>query len=131
MNYLEYWIRDLFSRESLRLKKAVKVEGIRNQHLGPRWQYAKVQISVEPHSGFAVDIQINEKLLEELQKDNWVDWTILGLLDVLMTATPKPVRDIRVILIDAKYDEVNSSRMAFRHAGRDAGRKILDSVENE
>jgi hypothetical protein len=131
MNYLDRWIEDLLSGESLQLKGAMQVEGIRNQHLGPRWQYAQLEISVEPSPQFLVDIQLDNALIEELQKDKWLDWAIFGVLDILMFAAPRPLRNIRLIIVGARGDAINSSRMAFRQAGRDAGKKILKSIHKE
>lgn len=38
---------------------------------------------------------------------------------------------IRITLNDAAYHEVDSSERAFREAGRDAGRNVIETVTRE
>jgi hypothetical protein len=59
----------------------------------------------------------------------WPDAIIFGLLDVLMLADSGPLYKLRVVLEKVWYHEIDSSQNAFRHAGRDAGRKIIETIE--
>lgn len=45
-----------------------------------------------------------------------------------MVAESAPLKNIRVIVEKIEPHAVNSSQMAFRHAGRDAGRKIIETL---
>jgi hypothetical protein len=127
-NYLNLWQQELLKLNSLTLKSKVTVIGERNKHLGPRWEIAKIQITVEPAPGFeVVDVYPDN---QEARQEGYLDWVVFGLLDVLMLSESAPLKNIRIILEKAELDAVNSSCMAFRHAGRDAGRKLLQIVKD-
>ncbi len=126
IDYLKLWADGLLTRRSLTLKSKITVVGERNQHLGPRFEFAKVQMSVEPASSFEVVDALPAN--EELRQLGYPDWAVFGLLDVLTTAESSPLTNIRVILEKAEHHPVDSSQMAFRQAGRDAGRKIIESL---
>lgn len=125
-DYLKLWADGLLKRRSLTLKSKITVVGERNQHLGPRFEFAKVQITVEPAPSFeVVDIVPGN---EELRQLGYPDWAVFGLLDVLIVAESSPLTNIRVILEKVEHHPVDSSQMAFRQAGRDAGRKIMQAM---
>src|ERR1022692_491206 len=53
-DYLNLWHRELLKLGSLTVKSKITVMGERNQHLGPRWEFARIQVSVEPATQFEV-----------------------------------------------------------------------------
>ncbi len=82
---------------------------------------------VEPSDAFEVVDEISDKAnLAEFPYD---DRVITGLLSVLMTAGYSPVINIKVTLKELKIDPIESSLAAFEMAGRDAGRKILETMK--
>lgn len=127
-DYLQMWSADLLTRDSRLLRAKITVTGERDQHLGPRWDFARVQISVEPSGNFEVIDATGAN--EELQRQGYFDWAILGLLDVLLTAEPAPLRCVRITVERLVDHPIDSSQMAFRHAGRDAGRKIIEALHS-
>ncbi|WP_028314042.1 hypothetical protein [Desulfatibacillum aliphaticivorans] len=127
MNYIRFWQDDLVSRTPQVLKNPVKVEGIWDKHLGPMVQYAKVIMNVEPAASFQVDLSSLELKLDHHQMD-MLRSAIFGFLDVVMCAGLSPLRNLKLEILDVEFDPVNSSMIAFRYAGRDAGRKLLDSM---
>jgi hypothetical protein len=125
-DYLHQWPQELLKLGSLTLKSKMTVVGERNQHLGPRWESAKVQITVEPAPQFEV---IDAAPVDvDARKAGYLDWAVFGLLDVLLVAESAPLKNIRVIVEKIEPHAVDSSQMAFRQAGRDAGRKIIESL---
>ena len=125
-DYLNLWPQELLKLRSLKLKSKITVTGERNQHLGPRWEFAKVQVSVEPASRFEVVDAVLAN--DEARQEGYLDWAIFGLLDVLLVADPSPLKNIRVTIESVEHHAVDTSPMAFRRAGRDAGRKIMEHV---
>jgi len=117
------------SRTSLDLKQSVEVDGTRDQHLGGRWETARIRITAKPHDCFLVttDMLINEL---ELVKYGYLDWAIMGLLDILLVSEAYPLRNVHIKFLEADIHPVNASQMAFRQAGRDAARKLLQVVKN-
>ena len=126
-DYLAIWAEGLQRRTSSSLKTTVSVTGERSKHLGPRCEFAKIQLSVSPAASFEVEDMIPDG--EELRRLGYLDWAVFGLLDVLMLGGPYPLYKLRVLLEKAEYHPIDSSPIAFLHAGRDAGRKILQSIK--
>jgi hypothetical protein len=94
-------------------------------------EFAKVHLSVHPAGAFKVVDSVPERSDLEKLGVGWPEPVIFGLLDVLMSAKPHPLRNVRVVLERVWYHEVDSSRNAFRNAGRDAGRKVIEAFLKE
>lgn len=128
--YLDRWARDAVSRQSLPLARAVHVEGVRQAHLGPRLESARVKFLLEPAKEFQVEVELPppggspEQIL-------FVESAIFGFLDVVLLAEARPYKDMKLRVLGAEVDPVNSNLIAFRLAGRDAGRKFLDAVREQ
>jgi hypothetical protein len=127
MNYFEKWLVDLGQRQSMPLSKAVCVEGVRDKKLGPRSDYAKIEVQCEPAERFEVMFDLPN--LKEAQQHAYLDWAICGMLDVLMTENTYPLRNVRLTIKGAVIDPIRSNQMAFRHAGRDAARNVFEAIK--
>jgi hypothetical protein len=128
MNYLEEWATSIIKKPSAKLKEPVEVDGLRDAHLGPRWEYAKVRMRIEPSDGFDVRFEISQNM--STKQSTYLDAAIMGLLDVILLAESSPLIDIRVIVIGLEEHEVDSSPRAFRMAGRDAGQNLLRTARD-
>jgi translation elongation factor EF-G len=117
-DYVALWSEGPPNKKSRILAAPVTVIGEWTH--GPKSEFARVQLTVHPADAFDV--------VEKLGV-GWPDPLIFGLLDALMNAEPNPLRNVRVILERAWYHDVDSSRNAFRNAGRDAGRKIIAAID--
>lgn len=124
MKLLELWMSSLLSLPSAKLKGSRRVEGVWDRHLGPRREFAKIVFLIEPSDKFEVSIQSTNEL-GELSKIGYLDWGVMGLLDVIMVSGTLPLKDIKVTITDAWSDPTDSNHMAFRHAGRVAGRSLM------
>jgi hypothetical protein len=109
----------------VKLNTPVTVTGVWDRHAGPKLEFAKIQLKAEPAERFDVD---TARLTDapSLERDGYVSAAIFGLLDVLLTMAPYPLTNLRVILTAAEAHPINSSQMAFRMAGRDAGHKLIE-----
>jgi len=125
-SYLELWFETLLKRPSSPLKSRMSATGERDQHLGPTWQFARIKVNVEPATKFEVVDLVPKN--EELRASGYPDWAIFGLLDVLAVSDGFPIDTVRIVLTEADYSPIESSPMAFRQAGRDSGRKILEAL---
>jgi hypothetical protein len=119
---LESWYRDLIERRSAKLPRTVRVEGIREKHMGPRCEYGRIVVEAQPADQFAVSGPTGPLSIDE---EDYVRAALFGILDVLLTAEPFPLRDINLVVVEIHPHPVDSSVMAFRKAGRDAGTKLL------
>jgi hypothetical protein len=123
--YPQKWFDSLFAGPSLKLKQAVVVIGEIDRPPGLGRQRAKIQIRAEPSQELEID--------DMAAKGNrlFCEWAVFGLLDVLLGKGPMTLRQVRLIVEAMEIDEIHSSQMAFRFAGRDAGQKILEIVHRQ
>ena len=130
-DYLSLWAEGLPNQHSRRLSAPITVLGKRVRQLGPKGEFAKVQLTVNPSDSFEVIDRIAERSELEKLGVRWPDCFIFGLLDVLMFTRSGPLFKVCVVLEEVWYHEVDSSWQAFRHAGRDAGRKIIEVIGDD
>jgi Elongation factor G, domain IV len=124
--HLRKWADGLLTARPWPLSQRVTVVGERDAHLGPRLEFARVRISIEPAAQFEV-VELTEPS-EELRMLGYPESVVLGVLDILMVALSAPVKGVRIVLEEAEYDPIDSSPLAFRQAGRDAGRKVVEAI---
>ncbi len=132
MEYLDFfdkWQKSIMKLPSLRLKKRLTVQGSYKKHLGPRLEYAVIEIIVEPSDCLLIDIKRDLILLNSLA-DELIEAAIFGILDILLTSKPYPLRDVKINVVEVDIHPVDSKVPGFRCAGRDAGRKIMKSLDN-
>src|SRR4051812_12879646 len=101
MDYLEQWATNLVSGPSGTLTKAVRVDGVRKAHLGPRMEIARIDLLVEPADAFAVVVTV-PSLAPRSENDRFMEWAIFGFLDVVMAAEPLPIKRVKITIVDAE-----------------------------
>ncbi len=125
MTYVEGWFESLLRASPRSIPTAMRVTGQCDQHLGPRLRFARVTISVRPGDRFDVQIAIPPALQDTLQEHQYLDYFVFGFLDVMLTSAEQPATLLSLTITDVDYDPINSSQIAFRLAGRDAGRHVI------
>jgi len=126
--YLQLWFETLLKKPSAPLTFVATATGECDKHLGPTWQFARIKVRIEPAARFEVaDLVPNN---EELRGSGYPDWAIFGLLDVLVLSDSFPIDKVRIVLTEADYNAVESSPMAFREAGRESAREILQALRS-
>ncbi len=126
MNYLTKWFDEVQSRHSMSLSSSVTVSGVRDQHMGPRWERAKIEVRAEPAASF--DVRFGPDIDQSDTTRMFLEAALFGLLDILLVYRTYPLRNVRITLTRCEIDPVDSSQMAFRQAGRDAGMKIISAL---
>jgi hypothetical protein len=92
--------------------------------------YARIEFLLEPSDELEVVVQVASIDASE-EKQQLIQEAIYGFLDVVMMAEPYPVKKMRITVVGAEFDPVSSNLMAFRLAGRDAAKKLLDEMQAE
>lgn len=130
-DFLRLWGEGLPNQPSRLLSASITVVGERMKPFGPKSEFARVKLTVQPSDSFEVIDRVAER--NELEKlgVGWPDSAIFGMLDVLMFTKSGPLYKICVVLEEVWYHEVDSSWWAFRHAGRAAGRRIVDAIDDD
>src|SRR5260370_20083399 len=130
-DYLSLWAEGLPNQQSRRLPAPITVLGEWIKQLGARGEFAKVELTVHPSESFEVIDRVAERSELEKLGVEWPDCAIFGLLDVLMVTKSGPLYKVCVVLEKVWYHDVDSSWQAFRHAGRDAGRKVIEAIGDD
>ena len=126
-DYIGLWTENVVGRRPpLTVASPIEVTGERNRRLGPLWECAKVTIYVEPSDHFEV-VDLVEST-NRAREAGFPDSFIFGLLDILVMMEHGPLINIRVTLRTAEYDPINSTWNAYWQAGRDAGKKLAETV---
>ena len=125
MDYLTLWKENVVTRTSMSLREPTEIEGLCDANLGPRWEFAKIRLRAEPSDRFEARVELGSKRIK-FEKEGYSESAILGVLDALLVSGQSPLRNVRVTLVDAEDHEVDSSPNAFRLAGREAGKKLLE-----
>ena len=104
-------------RETIR-KTASGVEGKYIRQTGGRGQYGHVVIDLEP-TGPAGGYQFVDKISGGVIPKEYISAVDAGIQDALTSGVLAgyPMVDMRVILVDGSYHEVDSSELAFKIAG--------------
>jgi len=127
MNYIAKWYDNILRRSSVSLSRAVRVEGLREEHLGPRFDFAKIDVLVEPAASF--DVRFGPDVDQSDTTRMFLEAAVFGLLDILLVSGRHPLRNVCITLTRCEIDPIDSCQMAFYHAGRDAGKKIVSEIE--
>jgi hypothetical protein len=122
---IESWCRDILDRRSAKMPGKVQVEGLYEAHLGPMCAFGRVVVEAEPSSAFALECAPG---IVGSENETYMRSAVLGVLDMLLTADPYPLRDVLLRVVEVSSHPVDSSSIAFRRAGRDAGRKLLNEA---
>jgi uncharacterized protein YuzE len=126
-DYFKLWIDGLLKTPAQPLRSTIMVEGRRREVLGATGQFAIVTVAIEPAQSFEVVDEVPKSA--ELSALGYPDWAMIGLLDILGPSDDLSLSQCRIVLKDVRYHELDSSPMAFREAGRDAGRKVLAALQ--
>ena len=85
-------------------------------------------MTIDPAEHFEVIDRVPCRREIEALRVGWPQVVVFGLLDVLMTMESHPLYRVRVTLNDAAYHHTDSTEIALREAGRDAGHKVVERV---
>ena len=124
---IQEWMDDLRHKPHMTIQDSLELHVTLDQHLGPAWLFAGLDVVVQPHDGWAVSLALPEGD-GDLIPEPYIRGAIYGFMDVLLLQPHRPVLNLHVTLTGFRYDPVNSSAMAFRLAGRMAGRQLLERV---
>jgi hypothetical protein len=106
----------------------VDVEGIQDRHLGPRWEFAKIRFRAEPAEDFLVEMG---DLEPDALRKSYLDAAILGVLDIILVSASAPLKNVKLTVTAIESHEIDSSPNAFRMAGREAGKKLIDEAMSQ
>lgn len=122
------WLDGIAKMRSSNLPATVTVTGEFNGYLVYSNQRAMVKMHIEPAQN--LEVITDDGVLAKIQYEEYIDWAIFGILDVLVFDKPLPYFNIRIVVEDADCNLIDCSPMAFRFAGRDAGYKVLQEIDS-
>jgi elongation factor G len=111
------------------IKRAVRSEGRFIRQTGGHGQYGHIIIDIipNPKGGFVFEKKITGGVIPK----EFIPAVEKGILDAMKSGplAGYPVNDIKVVLVDGSYHEVDSSELSFRIAGSMALREGLEKAE--
>ena len=105
------------------LPAPIVVTGECDRHLGAMKQVAAVKVAIFPSEEF--DVLNEAHMTAELRALKFPEYAIFGFLDVVMTDDFFGTGNIRIVVKEGHVHPIDSSPLAFREAGRAAGKKFL------
>ena len=117
------WFENILSTSALPMKSCVTITSEYDKHLGPTWQSAGLTVVVSQSEGFSFTNKV--PMTDDLAGAKFPEYAVFGFLDIIMVADQICSECIKLEFTEARFDTVNTTAMAFREAGRDAGRKLL------
>lgn len=103
----------------------LKVPGRVERHLGPRAERAAIEFEVRHfNNGPIWSTELNFPR-EEL---DYAEWAVFGFLDAVLTQSLAPIRDVQIIVKSMDVHPIDSSQVAFRRAGNEAGMDFLEKL---
>jgi len=120
-DYISRWGGTRDSGAPLGVASKMEIVGERSKHVGPRFDFARVTMDIEPSENFEILNAVNEI---DAVTYGYPDKFIFGLFDEILAKQPGPITKVRITLKIAEYDPIDSSPLAFFEAGRDAGHKV-------
>jgi hypothetical protein len=120
-------MENLTHRKSFQLNGTFNIVGERNAHLGGRCEIATIRLTIKPAESFQVYTDAIPNV-DEVEGKGYLDSAVFGILEVLVVGVNYPLTEVAIIFRSFEVHPVESSISAFRQAGRDAGRKILETM---
>ena len=122
---IQRWAADLpaYART---IPTPMTVTGVCDKPSDPPWK-AEASATLEPSERFEVIDQVAPS--DDLKSVKFPESFVFGLLDALVTCPGRPILKVKITLTRAVYDPIESTVLAFRVAGKDAGRQVCAAVE--
>lgn len=121
------WLQSFSSLSHSGLKpltEPLRVSGSVDIIVGPRSLTAAVILNLhDSQSGFDADLG---EWTSQGEVSDFAKAAIFGFMDVTMVSERQPFSGFHVSIADLKIDPVNSCIVAFRLAGREAGKRFLE-----
>jgi elongation factor G len=115
-------------RETIR--KPAKAHARYKKQSGGRGQFADCKIEIEPGED-GVGLDFVDKIKGAAIPGGFIPAVEKGVVEAMEhgTVAGYPVKDVRVLLVDGKHHDVDSSEMAFKVAGSMAFKQAMDDAE--
>jgi elongation factor G len=112
------------------LKKPVDIEGRHVKQSGGHGQFGIVRIKFEPVDGGTGEIEFEDDIAGGVIPREFIPSVEKGVRDICEKGgrTGFPIVNVKAVLWDGKYHDVDSSDMAFQEAGRVAMRLAMETA---
>jgi hypothetical protein len=129
---LEEWAASavhMIRTSSVPIRADVIAKGGYERHWDPP-QFARIEIGAAPSEWFQVEVALDREILTAMEQNGFLKEAIFGVMDVLIAAQPAPILRITLRISGAELGPF-STQHAFRMAGRDAGRRLVEAAQRE
>src|SRR5437588_583194 len=86
------------------IRAPARVIGFCNRVIGPRREFARIELLAEPAATWSVEDRVPHGNLGDAEphRESFLRSAILGILDVLTISTSPPILNVRIVLEGAK-----------------------------
>ena len=105
----------------------MSVEGVCKKARGARFLFAVVRLGFSPFDKLQFTSSLPHEDYMVANKEQWLHSIALGVLDVMLVHPAKPITHFLCVIESIKFHKVDSSKEAFRLAGRYAAQELLKS----
>lgn len=123
------WLKSYQDLPQVTVHFTRQVEGVCKIVTGARSLFAKVGITISPSDNLIFEHSLNEVIKKRSEDEKWIEYFCLGVLDMMLAGPPTPICCFQCNIDYIEYHDIDSTKQAFRLAGRDAARNFL-SQEN-
>lgn len=121
------WIESYLNSTPISVSKSIEVEGLCKIVTGGRCLYAKVLLEVLPSNDLIFEDQTKKNKRSLLDHEAWTEAAFLGILDYMLVMPITSISRFHCVIKELDFHDIDSSSLAFRLAGRNAAKKILEA----
>ena len=105
----------------------MSVEGMCKKARGARFLFAGVRLHFSPCNTLQFENLLPHEDYIIAYKEQWLNSIAFGVLDVMLVHPSRPITNFLCVIESIKFHQVDSSKEAFRLAGRYAAQEFLTS----
>ena len=119
------WLKKFDDLPTVTVHSTRRVEGVCKIVTGARSLFAKVEMEFSPSDRLVFEASLSEAIRNRCEEEKWMDYLCIGVLDVMLVGPPTPINCFRCNVDFIDFHDIDSTKQAFRLAGRDAAQNFL------
>ena len=121
------WLHTYEDVPPVGISSTMSVEGVCKKARGARFLFAVVRLRFSPLDKLQFENLLPHEDYMIADKEQWLTSIALGVLDVMLVHPSRPITNFLCVIESLQFHQVDSSKEAFRLAGRYAAQEFLKS----
>ncbi len=119
------WIKAYQHLPPVGIHSSYTIKGSYKKVLGGRALFAEVEIAISPSNNLKFTQSLSNNDYEVAKNEGWMNSICIGVLDVMIVRPLVPITTFECNVMSINYHDIDSSRQAFKMAGRRAAEQFL------